>query len=348
MRISKNTIGSICFLLVLLLTASAAFAQPSSRDESVSSLTLRLADAVEVPLITPMNEETVRSVLDEGAPPSLAIRHSVPELPLVIDGVYYEPEEIRLFHGQPLHFYVSGDTWEEGVIHAFTSKASLADHIQQEKGLSAEKFLKSRVRAASANAEKASNTAYFYEHNSWSGSVLPVECGYQANLGGTWWNDRISSTLGQSGVDFVILYEHSNFSGSTLTLGDNESVTQYTLHSGFGWGDRTSSLRVFCASTTLDVNASPYYGSNYKVGLSGEWNAISGAVEYRVTQFRQDACGSASVVNVQTGTTSGSGLHQNCGAPNSCYYRKITVEALDAQGAVITNDSDDFCEVGFP
>ena len=96
----------------------------------------------------------------------------------------------------------------------------------------------------------------------------------------------------------------------------------------------------------LDVNATPYYAVPFKVGLSASWDPYPGAAQYRVTHFRQDACGSASVTTTTTATSSGSGTHFNCGAPDSCYQKQVTVEALDSQDNVLDVDSDSLCKVG--
>ncbi|MCB1033517.1 MAG: fibronectin type III domain-containing protein, partial [Acidobacteria bacterium] len=98
----------------------------------------------------------------------------------------------------------------------------------------------------------------------------------------------------------------------------------------------------------LNLVATPYYGANYLVGLAATWDPIPGATSYRVTHYRQNACGSATSVKTVTGTSSGSGLHSNCGAPTECYFKQATVEALDVNGSVLATEMASICEIGFP
>ncbi|MCH9649438.1 MAG: hypothetical protein K0U98_14445 [Deltaproteobacteria bacterium] len=111
----------------------------------------------------------------------------------------------------------------------------------------------------------------------------------------------------------------------------------------------TAEVAVTPQAPGMGLVATPYFGPNYKVGLSGTWNSVAGAIEFRVTHFRQNACGSATAVLTTTGTTTGSGLHKNCGVPpTSCYLKEVTVEALDSQGNVLLSESASICEIGFP
>lgn len=113
----------------------------------------------------------------------------------------------------------------------------------------------------------------------------------------------------------------------------------------------TSEAASFCEvgpPPPLNLTATAYFQSGYRVGLSGNWSAVQGAANYRVTHYRQDACGSASHTSTTTGTSSGSGAHPNCGAPSQCYYKRITVEAISAQGTSFITESADLCEIGNP
>lgn len=97
----------------------------------------------------------------------------------------------------------------------------------------------------------------------------------------------------------------------------------------------------------LELTISPYFDPGYLVGLAATWEPVAGAELYRVTHFRQDDCGSATVALTTAGLSSGSGLHRNCGAPESCYFKQATVEALDGEGTVLASAQDSFCEVGY-
>ena len=102
------------------------------------------------------------------------------------------------------------------------------------------------------------------------------------------------------------------------------------------------------AQGSLGLSCTPYFASPYKVGLSASWNSVKFASQYKVTHFRQDTNGSATVVHDTTGTASGSGLHPNAGAPNNCYYKRATVLALDSEGELLAEDVCAICEVGPP
>ena len=99
---------------------------------------------------------------------------------------------------------------------------------------------------------------------------------------------------------------------------------------------------------SLSVTATPYYDPGYFVGLTATWPSVSGASEYRVTHFREDACTSVTSTVTVSGTSSSSGLFENCGAPDSCFQMEATVEALNSSGGVISSGSASFCEVGQP
>ncbi len=102
------------------------------------------------------------------------------------------------------------------------------------------------------------------------------------------------------------------------------------------------------AGPGLGLSCTPYFGSNYTVGLSASWNSVPGAVIYYVVHFRRDTRGSATVFTSTTGTASGSGLHQNAGAPNNCYLKTADVLAVDDDGAIIADGHCSICEIGFP
>lgn len=99
------------------------------------------------------------------------------------------------------------------------------------------------------------------------------------------------------------------------------------------------------AQSTLAVSGAAYYSSNYGVGLSCSWPSVTGAAEYLVKHYRQDACGSATVILSTTGTSSGSGTHPNCD-PDSCYSKTCTVYALSSSGVVLAEGSASICRTG--
>lgn len=96
----------------------------------------------------------------------------------------------------------------------------------------------------------------------------------------------------------------------------------------------------------LPLDASSYYSSSYQVGMSVEWDAVSGAEEYKVNWYRRDARGDASWTQIVTGTKASSGRYSNSGAPGECYHFQATIQALDSDGNVIAEGSDEMCEIG--
>ncbi len=121
---------------------------------------------------------------------------------------------------------------------------------------------------------------------------------------------------------------------------------------------RISSLALVVATLTapaaltaqhgLNLTTSPYYGSNYAVGMAASWQAVPGAAKYILTQYRQDACASATFVQETTGLSYGSGRYSNCGAPSSCYKFELTVQAVSATGVLLAESKASFCDTGNP
>jgi hypothetical protein len=60
-----------------------------------------------------------------------AIVHQAPPVPVIIDGILYEPEQIHLFDGKQLGFTVGSD----GELYAFTSPADLESFISEQMAL---------------------------------------------------------------------------------------------------------------------------------------------------------------------------------------------------------------------
>lgn len=184
---------------------------------------------------------------DRPVPEGTVIRHRVPELPLIIDGSFFAPEQIRFFDGQPLHFYADDATMAEGVLYGFTSRAGLREFLVDSHRLPADQD-NQPLRTVNGQAMSGSGTGVviFYENASWGGFFFWVPAGYTATFGGSTWDNRISSTLLQNGpVSSVTLWDFSSCTGTSLTLGTTFSVTQSSLAGSFGFNDRAACVQVF-------------------------------------------------------------------------------------------------------
>ena len=110
--------------------------------------------------------------------------------------------------------------------------------------------------AGSALAVDIGNPSYsqvfLYEHTNYGGANMSFQYDYQVADLTKWrlpnsknsWNDRLSSVKLGRNVK-IVLYEHINFKGKSITLQANGSQQKNysSLHS-FGWGDKASSFKV--------------------------------------------------------------------------------------------------------
>ncbi len=88
-----------------------------------------------------------------------------------------------------------------------------------------------------------STNSISWEHSNCAGEWLGFGPGVAwanlSNVGGANWNDRLSSSVAATGVNSLILYEHSNFGGALLQI--PAGATRSNLGS-YGFNDRASSL----------------------------------------------------------------------------------------------------------
>ena len=76
-----------------------------------------------------MSPSEIREMFPRPAEEIEAIVHRVQKVPICIDGVWYEPEEISLFNGQELFFGVPND----GRFYAFTDLRALEEFLQKDR-----------------------------------------------------------------------------------------------------------------------------------------------------------------------------------------------------------------------
>lgn len=203
------------------------------------------------------------------APP---IAHKPPAVPFALNGTLYDPQDIRRFDGQALHFVPSQDKEYMLVI----DKVDVMLHwwrLARLAAIESYKYGGYHFGPGEAPPPAAGGVgpqdhqvgpeapvpfyfyfSYLYEDMDFQGGWLTLEgrrgVTQYANLthvsrgflGLGDWNDVISSVKIEHGV--TVLYEHVYFGvldgGSTLTLTRSENYLER-----FGWNDRASSVEAF-------------------------------------------------------------------------------------------------------
>ncbi len=211
----KTFIFSIGLAIILLLCSTIGVMADSDKDQiNLSGMTLSEFEAM-----FPMSAEE-----------EAAIIHGIPQVPVLIDGVLYEPEEIALFNGQRLRFAVDS----EGVLNAFTSVEGIEQFIAEESDQPA-------PQGTPTMGIESTGYGRFYEHWWYGGSRLKVSGGIGiGNLGS--WNDEISSVAVDDGVWGAVMFEHIEFGGDSFWCDGGDSYPILWL---YGWNDIASSLAVF-------------------------------------------------------------------------------------------------------
>lgn len=167
------------------------------------------------------------------------IVHQVPDYPVIVDGVRYEPAEITRFNGQVLRFVGDERAQKEGVIHAFTTVAGLEQYLQEQWGWP------SSQESTTADAQIAGFWTNFYEHWWYGGAVFGSAPGVgwpDLRVAPAGWNDRISSVQVATEASWATLYEDVNFGGAQFWM---QSGSNYPVLWWHGWNDRASSVIVW-------------------------------------------------------------------------------------------------------
>lgn len=212
----KTLIVSIGLALLLVLGSAVGVLSKSESDQidvfDVTGLTLS-----EIEALYPMSAEA-----------EAALVQVVPQVPVIIDGVYYEPEDITLFNGQRLRFVVDTD----GVLHAFTTVKGLEQFV-------AEEFGQPEPRDA-GKGETRGGGGWFalYEHILYGGAERVLWSEGQADYTLGYMNNRSSSLYVSVGVLAGMIFEYEDLGGSYLYISENTGHPWLTY---FGWNDRASS-----------------------------------------------------------------------------------------------------------
>lgn len=157
-----------------------------------------------------------------------AIVHETPLCPVVINGIWYKPEDIHLFDGHRLGFTIGRD----GVLYAFTSDDALREFNQAQE-------------VAAAGVTVLDNLSYFYEHinggGSWvagpPGTEIPDLSQLSFDL-----DNKISSEYINSMATSATLFDDYDYWGDYLDIPGNTYVPDLRT---YGWNDKASSLIVW-------------------------------------------------------------------------------------------------------
>lgn len=170
-----------------------------------------------------------RSVVD-----SVANQHPIPQVPIVVDGERMEPNEIRNFNGQELHYLVNEQALSEGVVYVFTSLEMRQSFVNL-------------ANLQNSQIQPSACTFYpsFYQGASYTGSAMTVVPGYSRSFSGSWssWNNTITSvkTAANAYSGYTKLYDSVWYSGSSLWLATCGNTPNLSI---YGWDNRAGSIVV--------------------------------------------------------------------------------------------------------
>lgn len=156
--------------------------------------------------------------------------HDFITCPVIVEGVYYEAEEMTSFNGQILHFVYSKD----GELYAFESMSGVKKFMFDEYEY---------VWPEDSDSKSIDRVCNYYYVDIFQGGVyLPLDAGgiynltdYECNDVEDDWNDCISSAYT---VVVATAYEHINRGGDSITMapGDWNVI--------LGWNDIISCIEV--------------------------------------------------------------------------------------------------------
>lgn len=168
------------------------------------------------------------------------IVHRVPRVPVVIDGVRYEPQEITRFNGRALHFVAEPQAQRPALIRAFTSLQAAQDYTRRQSG---------SPTGTLTPLSAVDSKAHFYQHN-FSGNEFTREPGEgEPDLRRVncflWWctdiDNQVSSVAASRTSSYTVLYDYYNYYGNSLWIPAGTTADVSYL-SWYGWNDRASSV----------------------------------------------------------------------------------------------------------
>jgi hypothetical protein len=157
------------------------------------------------------------------------IVHNIPMCPVIIDGVQYQPEQIRLFDGQRLGFTVGND----GCLYAFTSDEALVIFEQQQK------------TSENQRLGVLTTLSFFYENINRGGKYIAADPGIQLpdlrNVP-TNYDNLISCEEINVAATSATLFADYDYWGDYF---DRAGGTYISSLVSYGWNDVASSLIVW-------------------------------------------------------------------------------------------------------
>ena len=245
-ELRKNGFDSLDVLVAVLARAAS---QPADRRRAERPVDVRR-----------FSQPTPRELVER-------IEHRAPKIPFVLNGTLYDPEDVRRFNGHELHFVV-GSRGNE--LLAFDDRNVIArvwelTYVASLSGAPGGYRPGDVARQDMAPPQPRDGPetfpggrwppvgdpgAYFYEDSGpggWGESLyLRPNRGYpdltkvgRGVLGFGDWNDVISAFRGHE-VQIVVLHEHINWTGNSLTNQYSASSMDY-----LGWNDRASSVETW-------------------------------------------------------------------------------------------------------
>ncbi|MGW2112600.1 hypothetical protein [Streptomyces sp. NPDC001948] len=176
-----------------------------------------------------------------------AIVQRAPQVPFILNGTMYDPEDIVRFNGQELHFVASLTGDHMLAVDDRQLYARWRQVTRLEQYLQNQRFLPRVDDASTSNTllGPPNPLTGFYEDINLEGHLFNVKRNWgRTRLGGD--NDEISSFM-MVGTQVTELFEHVDYMGQTWSKILPYSPTgdyyheERNLHQ-YGWGDRVSSL----------------------------------------------------------------------------------------------------------
>lgn len=167
-----------------------------------------------------------------------AIVHEIPPVPVIIDGIKYEPKEAALFNGQRLRFTPGMD----GQLYAFTTVEGLETFLREQREQSGRNY----GGYVPSSVLTVGSTLFQYYWFSGASVDLVVNQG-DDDLGNL--NNQISSleNWGEPLEYETTLFDYTDYGGdyATFPLPGGTEFYWYWELSSYGWNDRAESAICF-------------------------------------------------------------------------------------------------------
>jgi len=166
-------------------------------------------------------------------------RQSPVKVPVIVDGVRYEPEEMAAFDGQTMYWVLDRAAAEQGILYAFTTPEGAQEYGREHPV--------TPVRPRSPIAKIDPSCSGFNKVPGCTGIDWLILCPLNQNshLNDSW-NDRISCVEAGSNGYYTVLYKCYYFSSSCdiLWVASGNTVSDLNV---YGMNNVVSSIR-FCSN----------------------------------------------------------------------------------------------------